>query len=198
VNVQLPDLPDSLSRLDRIQILLEEYRSLNSLLLFRLAAMDRRLPVSVGIITAAMAAILAVPAESQIALLFVIPPALCWLVRSTVQHARAKEDHLRRIDELERAINSIAGEELLVFQSRHPNQSRATAGRTGGITVVAVSSGAFAMLVFCVFVFLSQTSLIPPWLYVAYASVAAIDVIYAPIALSRYCYRRPPHVNPSV
>lgn len=141
VNVQLPDRSDQLSRLERIQILLEEYRSLNSLLLFRLAAMDRRLPVSVGIITAAMASILVVPAESRMALLLVTPPALFWLVRSTAQHARAKEDHLRRIDEVERAINSIAGEELLVFQSHRPIGSRVAAGRTGSITVVAVSSG---------------------------------------------------------
>jgi len=191
VNVQLPDRPDPLSRLERIQILLEEYRSLNSLLLFRLAAMDRRLPVSVGIITAAMASILVLPAESRTALLIVIPPALFWLVRSTVQHARAKEDHLRRIDEVERAINCIAGEQLLVFQSHHPSGSRVAAGRTGAITVVAVSSGAFAMLVLCVLVSLSQTNLIPPWLYVTYILVVAIDVIRAPFALSRYCYRRP-------
>lgn len=104
---------------------------------------------------------------------------------------------MRRIDEIERAINFIAGEELLVFQSHHPNQSRSTAGRTGGITVVAVSSGAFAMLMLCVFAFLSHESFIPAWIYVAYASFAAIDVIYAPITLSRYRYRRPNRVNPA-
>jgi len=195
--VQFPNRSAPLSRLERIQILLEEYRSLNALLLFRLAAMDRRLPVSAGIITAAIASMFAVPAESRTALLFVVPSALFWLVRSTAQHARAKEDHLRRIDELERAINSIAGEELLVFQSQRPSGSRVTAGRTGGITVVAVSSGALAMLVLCVFVFLSQTNLIPPWLYITYALIVAIDVIRVPVALSGYCYRRPTTVVPT-
>jgi len=134
VDVQQRKRQEPLDRREQIEILLEEYRSLNSLLLFRLAAMDRRLPVSVGIIAAAIASMVAVPVDSQTALLFVIPPALFWLVRSTVQHARAKEDHLRRIAEIERTINSIAGEELLIFQSRHPNRSRVASGRTGNIT----------------------------------------------------------------
>lgn len=191
MDVQVKKQQEPLSRRERIDILLEEYRSLNSLLLFRLAAMDRRLPVSVGIIAAAITSMVAVPADSRTALLFVIPPSIFWLVRSTVQHARAKEDHLRRIDEIERTINLIAGEELLVFQSRHPNRSRIAAGRTGSIAVVAVCSGALAMLMLCVFLYLNGANVVPPWLYLTYVAVIAIDVTSAPFALLQYRYRKP-------
>lgn len=186
-----------LSRRERIEILLEEYRSLNSLLLFRLAAMDRRLPVSIGLVVAAIASALAIPVDARIAVLLITPPTLFWLVRSTVQHARAKEDHLRRIDEIEQAINLIAGEDLLVFQSQHPNQARIAAGRTGGVTVIAVCTGALAMLAFCVFLFLSEPNAIPQWIYLAYVTVFAIDAIAAPFVLSRYRYRKPTVVAPS-
>ena len=194
---ELPNRPIPLTTRERIDILLQEYRALNSLLLFRLTAMDRRLPVSVGFMAAAIAAMLALPTDSRAAVLLVTPAGLFWLVRSTVQHARAKEDNLRRIDEIERVINSIAGEELLLFQSRHPNRSEVAAGRTGGVTIVAVSSGALAMLVLCLFLFLRDSTPIPPWLYAAYVAAIVIDVIWAPVALSRYRYRKPTNVLPS-
>lgn len=196
MDVQKPKRREPLNRREQIEILLEEYRSLNSLLLFRLAAMDRRLPVSVGIIAAAIASMFAVSSDSQAALLLAIPPALFWLVRSTVQHAKAKEDHLSRIAEIERTINSMAGEELLIFQSRHPNRSRVASGRTGNTTVVAVCSGALAMLLLCVFLYLRTANIVPDWLYVTYIAAIAFDVVSAPFALSRYRYSRPTSALP--
>ena len=191
-----PHRSDRVSRLsgrDRISILLEEYRSLNALLLFRLTAMDRRLPVSIGFMAAAITAMLALPLDARTGVLVVTPLALLWLVRTTVQHARAKEDHLRRIDEIERAINSIAGEELLSFQSRHPNRRKA-AGRTGNATAVATSSGALGMLILCVFIFLREVNPLPLWGYIAYVGAIAIDLIVSATALSRYRYQKPASV----
>jgi len=175
---------------DRIDILLEEYRALNALLMFRLTAMDRRLPISVGFMAAAIAALLALPPDSRMAVLIITPPALLWLVRTTVQHARAKEDHLRRIDEIEQTIHSIAGEKLLVFQSHHPNRAEFAAGRTGIATLVATSSGAFGMLMLCLFLFRREATPLPHWLYLVYITAISIDVLLGPIALARYRYQK--------
>ena len=190
MDTQFQKSRDRLSRQERIEILLEEYRSLNSLLLFRLAAMDRRLPVSVGFMAAAIASMLALPPDSRTALLLVTPASLFWLVRTTVQHAQAKEDHLRRIDEIERTVNAIANESLLTFQSRHPNRSEVPAGRTGGVTIIAVSSGAIAMLTLCLFLFFTEASSVHSYLYVVYVAAAAVDAVWAPVSLSRYRYQK--------
>ncbi len=190
-DVDTQDQDNCLCGRERIDILLEEYRSLNSLLLFRLTAMDNRLPLSAGFMAAAITSMLALPLDSRTAVLIVTPPALLWLVRTTVQHARAKEDHLRRIDEIEQAINLIAGEELLVFQSRHPNRCKVSAGRTGNVTVVATSSGALGMLLLCIFLFLREENPLPQWLYLAYVGAIAADVVVGRIALGRYRYQKP-------
>ncbi len=190
VSYRFSSQDDVLSRRERIEILLEEYRALNSLLLFRLTAMDRRLPVSVGFFAVAVTSMLALPSDSRTAVLVVTPPALLWLVRTTVQHARAKEDHLRRIDEIEQTINSIAGEELLIFQSRHPNGATVAAGRSGRATVVATSFGAIAMLVMCLCVFLREPNSVPWWLYAIYVAAIGADIVSCTIGLSRYRYQK--------
>ena len=110
--------PCPLTARDQIDILLEEYRALNALLVFRLSAMDRRLPVAGGIIAVLLGTLGALPWEMQWMLLLGLPIALVWLMRTMLGHARAKEDHLRRIDEIEHHINDLAGVELIVFQSR--------------------------------------------------------------------------------
>lgn len=197
MNADFPSRLDPLSSRERIDVLLEEYRSLNALLLFRLTAMDRRLPVSFGFFAAAIASMFLLPFEARAAVLFVTPPALLWLVRSTVQHARAKEDHLRRIDEIERTINLLAGEDLLVFQSKHPNRSQVAAGRTGGITVISVSFGTLAMLILCLVLFLREADRIESWFYAAFVAAVALDVVSAPFVLSRYRYRKPEYGDDS-
>ena len=181
---------EQLGRSEQIEILLEEYRTLNSLLLFRLSAMDRRLPVSVAFVAAAVASMSALPPDAQIAALLLTPVSLLWLVRSTVQHARAKEDHLRRIDEIERAVNSLAGATLLAFQSQHPSRRDVPSGRTGGVTVFAVTSGCTAMLGLCLFRLLNSPGPVPPWLYVAYVCGVALDVVMSQAGLSRYRYQK--------
>ena len=136
----------------RIQILLEEYRALYSLLTFRLTAMDRRLPAIGGTLAAVLGSTTAMPDQTRLAFLLGLPIALLWLFFSTVQHARSKEDHLRRIDEIERLVNHFVGEELLVFQSCHPAKARYPGGRTGFNSVFGVLLSCQAMLCACSYV----------------------------------------------
>ncbi|WP_147870553.1 hypothetical protein [Stieleria maiorica] len=165
------------------------------MLLFRLTALDRRLPLFAGLITASLATVLALPQNSQTIILLIVPAALLWLARTTVQHARAKEDHLRRIDEIERAINEIAGEHLLMFQSRHPSRGRTPAGRTGNSTVVATTFGTLFILLFSLFLFLETPRPVPDWIYVSYLVLVMLGVSIGPVRLSKYHYRkRPPEL----
>lgn len=124
-----------------------------------------------------------------------VPVALLWLLLSTVQHARSKEDHLRRIDEIERLVNRLAGEELLVFQSRHPNKRRTTAGRSSFGTVLSVLSICWMMLAACCFLVSSPPRLLQLGAILAYylyiAGLAGV-MIHAVNRLRRYRYRRPP------
>ena len=182
----------------QIDILLVEYRSLNKLLLFRLAAMDRRLPVSVGFFALTAATVLAIPQDLRIAILLVTPLGVFWFVRTTAQHARAKEDHLRRIDEIERMVNSLVGIDLLVFQSRHPNRRTSTSGRTGQVTVTATSCSGLFMLFFCVVLFLREVSFFPVVLYLAYVAGVAFDVAYCSWRLLRYRYQKDPASPPDI
>lgn len=182
-------IPDEM----RIQIMLEEYRALYGLLTFRLTAMDRRLPVAGGTLGTLLGATTAMPDETQLAFLLGLPIALLWLVLSTVQHARSKEDHLRRIDEIERAVNGIVGEELLSFQSRHPNERKYPGGRTGFAAVLAVISVALIMLTGCAWLMVQRTTqeLTPNIVYYLIIILAiAMAMLVSVWRLSRYRYRR--------
>jgi len=185
----------------RIQILLEEYRALYSLLTFRLTAMDRRLPAIAGLLGALLGSTTAMPDQTRLGLLLGMPIAVLWLFLSTVQHARSKEDHVRRIDEIERLVNQLAGEELLVFQSRHPNKARLPAGRTGFGSVTAVLTVCLIMLGACMYTVRTPRSLLAPddlKIYAGYLSGCAILMLIAAIRLGRYRYRRPPPDGPAI
>lgn len=179
---------------DRIQVLLEEYRALYGVLTLRLEAMDRRLPVATATIAALLGATTAMPPATKLAFLCVLPIGLFWLVLTTVAHARAKEDHLRRIDAIERQVNQLAGEELLVFQSRHPNKHESVAGRSGGAAVLAVFSACGLMLAACSYLFSMPTGFgsLPAWIYSGYAAVCVLLAGNAVLRLSRYRYQTAP------
>jgi len=184
-----------LDKNDRIRILLEEYRALYSLLTFRLSAMDRRLPVAGGALGAVLGAVTAMPPETKLAFLLGLPLGLLWLVLSTVQHGCSKEDHLRRIDEIERLVNQLAGEELLVFQSRHPNKRKVTAGRSGFAAVAAILTTSYTMLAVCGLLVYMPVPLLPAnWLvsYAGFLAWVAGIMLLAVLRLRRYQYRRPP------
>lgn len=191
---------NTLTRNDRVRILLEEYRALYGLLTFRLSAMDRRLPIAGGALGAVLGSATAMPPDTKLAFLLGLPVGLLWLVLSTAQHGRSKEDHLRRIDEIERLVNQLAGEELLVFQSRHPNKRKVTAGRSGFGTVVAVLSTSWIMLAACgVLITLPSPLLPPPWLvtYAGYLACTGATMTLAVVRLRAYRYRRsPPGIRP--
>lgn len=101
---------------ERVRVLLEEFRALYALLSFRLAAVERSLPVAGGTLAAILSGSTSLAHEAQRVVLLAMPAALLWLMRTTCAQARSKEDVIRRIAELEGAVNRIAGEELLAFQ----------------------------------------------------------------------------------
>jgi len=192
---------DSVSLETRIQILLEEYRALYSLLTFRLTAMDRRVPAIGGTLAAVLSTTTAMPDQARLSFLLGLPIAVLWLFLSTVQHARSKEDHVRRIDEIERLVNRLAGEELLVFQSRHPNKARHAGGRTGFGSVLAVLSVCLIMLGACMYTVQIPRPLLTHdglGTYALYLSACAALMLAATLRLSRYRYRRPPPDGPAV
>lgn len=186
---------ESVSLETRIQILLEEYRALYSLLTFRLTAMDRRLPAIGGTLAAVLGSTTAMPDPTRLAFLLGLPVALLWLFLSTVQLARSKEDHVRRIDEIERLVNGLVGEELLAFQSRHPTKAAYPGGRTGFGSVLAVLSGCLIMLAACLYTVETPHALLAHdeiLGYFAYLATCAALMLAATVRLTRYRYRRSP------
>jgi hypothetical protein len=192
---------DPISLETRIHILLEEYRALYRLLTFRLTAMDRRLPAIGGMLAAILGSTTAMPDQSRLAFLLGLPIALLWLFLSTVQHARSKEDHLRRIDEIERLVNRLAGEELLVFQSRHPNKARHPGGRTGFGSVVAILTVCLTLLGACMYAVQTPSPLLSDDGYRGYSIylfASATLMLTVAVRLTRYRYRRPPIDGPPI
>jgi hypothetical protein len=190
---QPPTTPpaDAVSTETRIQILLEEYRALYSLLTFRLTAMDRRLPAISGTLAGILCSIPAMPDETRLAFLMGLPLAVLWLFLTTVQHARSKEDHLRRIDEIERRVNDFAGEDLLVFQSSHPNKARYPGGRTGFGSVLAILTACLIMLAACMYTVQVPRPLFAPKIfdiYVTYLACSAAVLLLVTMRLARYRY----------
>jgi len=183
-----------LTEKERIQFLIEEYRALYGLLSFRLAAVDRHLPVAGGVLGAMLGSFGALPPDTKVVILLGMPAALTWLMRSTINHSRSKEDVLRRIDEIERQVNQIAGEELLSFQSRHPNRGRNVSGRSGSSIVSAMLGFCLAALVICAYL-IGQAGPAPGRLletYWALLAITGLDIIWAFLRLRRYRYRKPP------
>lgn len=159
-----------------------------------MASLDRRVLLAWAALATFLASFFAVGGVGQHAMLIALPFALIWLNRTTIGHARSFEDALRRIDEIERTVNGIAGEELLSFQSRHPSRSVAVGGRTGSDTVKTVSTTAFLMLMAGV---LLQLSIPPatPQQVLPYASLCAIAAIQVAVHMSefrRYRYDKRP------
>jgi len=174
---------------DRIEILLEEYRALNALLLFRLSALDRRLPISSAFLAIVAASLSGLPEGIRLCVLAATPLLVVWQVRTTIQQAQAKEDHIRRIDEIERAVNALAGEDLLLFQSQHPNR-RQVSGRSGQATITATTSGGLLTLLLCVVLFRGPSPL-TVWIYLLYIVCAAVDLVMFRVRLSTYQYGQP-------
>ena len=192
-NSHKPLCDGRLERDGAIRVLLEEYRALYGLLQFRMETIDRRMPLVAGGLGALLLGIPSLPAVSAVVALMILPATVAWAVVATFSHARAKEDHLRRIAEIEVEVNELAGRQLLVFQSRHPGQARYVGGRSGRAATAAVATSAFSVLAACgVFFAGIQPSTRILAAYVAYVGVSAGTIAANLVRLRRYRYEKPP------
>lgn len=187
----------SMDPAEKIKVLFEEYQALYKLVEFRLASLDRRALAAWAALTAFLTTFTALNADAQAALLFGAPMALLWLLRTTINHARSFEDALRRLDEIERAVNRLAGDELLAFQSRHPSRGGSVGGRTGTETVLTVLATSLVMLTACGFLFYRHEAAAPHPLhpivfygYVAYLIAVACHYLSAVTTLRKYRYQK--------
>lgn len=188
--------PDVTQR--RINLLMEEYKVLYSLVTFRMTSLDRRVPIATAALATFLGSIAAVPPASQAIFLIGLPLAQVWLVRTTINHARSFEDVLRRIDEIERRVNELTGEELLVFQSRHPSSGRATGGRTGMETVWTVYTTSLLMLGACGYLATLQMDILALKVYAGCCGLIAVYLTGLVLRLRRYRYVKavPPRAAP--
>lgn len=178
---------------DRLDALLAEYHALYRLAEFRMAALDRRVPAAGAALLVFVGAIPALMGSAQHVLLVAVPASLIWLLRTTINHARSFEDAIRRIEEVERAVNELAGARLMCFQSTHPSRGRAVGGRTGAETVLAVILSALLLVGACGYLAVAPAG-VSPLLSIVYllflASVTAI-ILFEVRGWRRYRYRRP-------
>ncbi len=169
----------------RAEILLAEYHALYRLAEFRMGALDRRVPAAGAAIVAFLSGVPALPDASGFVLLLAIPVSIVWFVRTTINHARSFEDLLRRIEEIERDLNALAGAQLMRFQSSHPSRGRAVGGRTGYETVSAVGLASAVLLGACEFV---MESLVMGriGLSLAYTTALLVVAAYVLVMLSQW------------
>lgn len=182
---------ETLTQSERIGILLEEYRVLYSLVSFRMGSLDRRVPIAWAGVATFLVSFSAADLPSRLALLVTLPPATLWFFGTTATHTKSFEDVIRRIDEIERLVNRLAGETLLAFQSQHPSQGVRVGGRTGTGTARAVCATCLSLLGIACYLVASTAALscFLPY-YAAYAGAAALELGRGLYMLGRYRYRR--------
>lgn len=198
--IQVRMTPDPLSSSKHIDVLLEEFRALYGLAQFRMVALDRRVPLAGTALGLSLGGAFVAPLAIQIVVLMVLPIAVLWLVRTTINHARSFEDVLRRIEQIERRVNEIAGERLLAFQSSHPSRGEAVGGRTGRESVLAVllvSTGALLACIGLTVIMVDQPG-VARLLYLAVPIGVAAGLARELMHWSRYRYpsrESAPHYN---
>lgn len=176
-------------RPEPVPILLEEYRALYALAQFRMGSLERRAPIAGAMLSAFLGSVTVLPPEASLIFLLCFPMALLWFVRTTVIHAKSFADILRRIEAIERCVNEIAGDELLLFQSTHPSRRLAVGGRIGREVTRSVVVGCLMLLAGCVYLFSIHHGTPIAWelpLYLGYALVASLLMIREITALTRY------------
>lgn len=142
-----PLYPEQLAAM-RIRLLVEEYRAVNQLLLFRLEAMEQRLPLTAAGIGALLLAAAALPPISQVILLIGLPFTILFWVRSILFHALSKEDAKDRIREIEQEAAVLCHGPVLRFQTKHPSATGPVGGRTAAQAIfLAVVVGSIALVV---------------------------------------------------
>ncbi len=173
----------------KLAALAEEYRSMYVLVLFRLTALDRRIPVAGTTLAAFLGAANTLPMATRELLLVGLPIAAVWLLRLTVNHARSFEDALRRIEAVEQQLNALLGESVVGFQSHHPSRQLAIGGRTGDETVRAVLVAGLLLVAGCAYLFAADHDRIAAKLYAAAAGLIALYMVAFTGRLQRYRYR---------
>ncbi|MCC6284639.1 MAG: hypothetical protein IT439_04950 [Phycisphaerales bacterium] len=175
---------------DRTLILLEEYRQVYALAIARLNALDQRLPITLGVLTAMLGSIGALPEEVRVVLLTALPLTLVWVVRTTINHARSLEDALRRIEEIERLVAIRTGEKLLAFQSSHPSRGRSVGGRTGIETIEAALAASAILQGGCLYLSQAMTTGPDPWqsLFPGFVVALAASQLWMRWRIRKYRY----------
>lgn len=141
-----------------ITAMLEEYRQLYALAIFRLQALDQRLMLAGAGLLATLASIVVLPERALWVMLVAAPMALPWLLRSTIRHAGSFQDALDRIAAIEAAVNGHVGVAAMTFQSTHPSRGMVTGGRTGHEAIEAIQGVAAITLGGCLFLALSPSA----------------------------------------
>lgn len=126
--------------------LVEEYRAMYALLLFRLQAMDSRLPLATAGLGGYLTAIATLDGGASLAFHLAAPLTLLWFTTSTAGHARSKADVLGRLREIEDALNRRANASLARFQSCQYMRYGSAIGRTGTSAMISVFGGAAVCL----------------------------------------------------
>ncbi len=173
----------------RMRLLIEEYRAVNQLLLFRLEAMEQRLPLTAAGIGALLVSTAALPRISQVILLIGIPFAVLFWVRSILSHALSKEDAKCRIREIEREVAEFCGVPILRFQTEHPSATGPVGGRTAlqAIWLALAVSGIALIICYSLFATLVSRDI--------YLSLYALGLCIAGFSIShaliRFAIRQP-------
>ena len=172
-----------------IRILLEEYRALYRLGELRMGSLERRAPIAAATLAAFLGSITVLALPLQIVALVGVPIVLLWYLRTTIIHANSFEDVLRRIEEIEKAVNKRAATRLLEFQSSHPSRGTGTGGRTGKGTVTAVFITCLLLLTGCLAI---VREIVPPFqaFYAIYTLLAAITLGGQFIRFRKYRYTK--------
>lgn len=180
--------PDRTTNQAMINAALEEFRALYQLAVFRLSALDQRLPLTVGTFSAVLISVQMLPEPARMLVLWATPPALVWLMRATVNHARSFEDALRRIEHLEQRVNELLGEEVLGFQSHHPSRGKAVGGRTGREAVIGVEVSIVLLLITAVYQVIQYQPVPLAFVFSLIAALVALLVDFQRRSLSEYSY----------
>lgn len=159
-----------------------------SLVLYRLSALDQRIPIATAAITTVFGSIAVLPETLQIVLLIAVPLSLVWLVATTTNHARSLEDAFRRIEVIELSANATAKLQVMAFQSTHPSRGKRVGGRTGQNTVDAVSATALLLITGCYFLAVQLVQSMWHTAYCLYVAVTLAAMWRIVRSVRRYAY----------
>lgn len=174
---------------DKLTVLLSAHQTFYELYQIRLNAVEKRLPIGAIIVSALFGSLTVVSKDIQVLYLCGIPIALIYLTKTTITHLESFEDLLRRIEEIEKKINNIVGEKLLMFQSEHPSRGWTVAGRFGRDSINSVSILSIMVLVACVYILYRMNyHLIWQVLYYFYVSLVGLLIVIKRICLKKYKY----------